>query len=364
MLKKHFKKIFLGIFLTSGLSAAIGGYLYFNSETYIKTLSWSEVSSKARQGHCVAQYLVGMEYIYASQFSRWLTEEDQKDYIRGVYWLERSAEQGYQPAQEDLVDFYIKAFKKTQSNDSLEQAKYWALKIGGKDKNNASDLGFIYIQQKDYEKAIEWYEKAGEAADLFELYNDASHPFHNAEKAAEKLLLMVDEAPSAGGKGARLYCLALIYQTGAKYCGSNTEEKGAIQPDQKKARKFMEQAAKLGNPEASRSIAYYYLYELGDGNLNEQKLKEALRLLEYAVITAPYWSYIDVFRLAELYETGKVNEIELSENLLLPNKEIDLSESLLLPNKGKATRFYKIACEKVPFWDAEVSGKCQKLLKF
>lgn len=177
---------------------------YYLDQEPAEAFKWALLASK--QGDACSQHTLGV--LYEQGFS------SQKANIKeAVKWLTKSADQGYDMAQERLFEMYydgdgvpkdyekaIKWIKEIAKNDKHDSgAQYqlammyengegvtkdykqmikWLIKAAENDSKQAQmNLGVIYYHGdkgalKDYKEAVKWFEKAAEAEDsLFESFN-------------------------------------------------------------------------------------------------------------------------------------------------------------------------------------------------
>ena len=161
---------------------------------------------KAAEGDALAQYSVGY---------RSLLEED---FEAAVHWLDRSAEQGYAPAQDRLGAMYL-------DGDGVEQdfetAAYWIIKAVAQGHVPAQErLASMYWHGKgvkrDLEKAAFWTAKAAEQGDAEAQFNLGFMYLKGkgvAERDLEKAAFWTAKAAEQGDAEAQ-FDLGLMYLDG------------------------------------------------------------------------------------------------------------------------------------------------------
>lgn len=107
----------------------------------------------AKQGHVVAQRLIGVRYLYGGAG----VEKDEEE---GMKWIRKSAESGCAFAQWNMGLCYLNG-QGVEKNS--EEAIKWFQKAG---KNGHSEafmsVGDFYSEGMDHEEAVKWYRKAAE----------------------------------------------------------------------------------------------------------------------------------------------------------------------------------------------------------
>jgi len=177
---------------------------YYIDQEPAEAFKWALLASK--QGDACSQHTLGV--LYKHGFS-----DQTADIKEAVKWLIKSADQGYDMAQEELFEMYydgdgvpkdyekaIKWIKEIAKNDKhnsgaqyqlammyengegvtkdYKQMIKWLIKAAKNDSKKAQlNLGVIYYHGdkgvlKDYKEAVKWFEKAAESEDsLFESFN-------------------------------------------------------------------------------------------------------------------------------------------------------------------------------------------------
>ena len=122
-------------------------------------MTMENIFKAARNGDKEKQYTMGLHNLYEC-----------RDYAEAVYWLEKSAEQGYDSAYLPLAKlFYEKDGKGIQTDYS--KALYWLKKAVKSVKEDNQEyammmLGDMYYHGKgtrvDYQRAADLYKRASE----------------------------------------------------------------------------------------------------------------------------------------------------------------------------------------------------------
>ena len=98
----------------------------------------------------------------------------QKNYVKKVEWLKKSAEEGYDWGMSNLAACYRDG---EGVQEDQEQAIAWfqkAYELHGDAAGNAANrIGLIYNRQKNYVKQVEWYKKSAEEGFDWGMYNVA-----------------------------------------------------------------------------------------------------------------------------------------------------------------------------------------------
>ncbi|WP_081827977.1 protein kinase domain-containing protein [Oribacterium sp. FC2011] len=187
--------------------------------------------------------------------------------------------------------------KETTTQESPEQRfnRYYEMAKGG-DKYGMYHLAYMYqcgdgIKQ-DYEKAIEWYEKAAESGHVTSLerlvdlglrYEEGDGVAQNYTKAKE----LYEKAAECGSEKA----LVNLFDLGLKY-----EEEGSNQ-DYEKAKECFEKAAEGGGAGAMNNIGILYFHGKGV----EQDFKKAKEWFEKAAEGGETYAMAN---LGEMYLNG------------------------------------------------------------
>ena len=180
--------------------------------TQLKLMTQSEFQvllTKAQSGDAPAQYEVALAYSMGKPVT--------KNYDEAGRWIQKSAEQGYPPAE----GAYGLGMRETNS----AVAERWMLR--GAEHGDASTqfwLGVAYEQNwfgtTDIELAIKWYRKAAEAGDpdaqveLGQKYADGEGVKQSYELAAKWFRKAAEHVPDLGGAGQGRYRLGQLYMEG------------------------------------------------------------------------------------------------------------------------------------------------------
>ena len=207
-----------------------------------------DIKELAFQGDSKAQYELGnrMSYIQNSEYNK-----------EAIFWLEKSANQGYGKSIDKLGDMYYNG-KVIGNNEkeSLEKAIYWyekaieqgivrqcvncyeyakekkakieknekeekalfekfTIEANKGDLSSQHNLGILYVKKEDYTKAIEWYEKAANKGypesqyNLGTMYDEGKGVKQDYKKAAEWY-----EKAAKNGLALAQYNLGYMYAMG------------------------------------------------------------------------------------------------------------------------------------------------------
>lgn len=189
-----------------------------------------------------------------AQFHTATFYEVQEDYLKAVYWYEKSAEQGYAPAQEAFGELWQKGLgtgvKKEPDNI---KAREWYEKAAA--QNNAlaqHKLSRLYYVGKgvkqDYSKAFSLEKQAAESGIAEAQYYlgwmyDHGRGCTKDQKAAFNWY----EKASAGGNTDAMVMVGYCYEYGT-----------GVQKDIAKANQWYEKAANLGNAVGQFNIGFQY----------------------------------------------------------------------------------------------------------
>ena len=111
----------------------------------------ADYRADAIKGDSIAQFNLGQCYCQGLGIN--------PDTIQAIHWWQKSAEQGYTDAQNNMGAAYNKGWGNLTQNK--EMAIYWYKKAAEKDcALPQKNLGSIYEDKEDYEEAFIWYKKA------------------------------------------------------------------------------------------------------------------------------------------------------------------------------------------------------------
>ena len=177
---------------------------------------FKQLSSEAQAGDREAQYWLAVLYNGDGKFVS-------KDSAKFLDWLNKSAEQGYAPAQETLEGFVNRNLFGT--NTDFVKAEMYLLR--GAEQENADSqlwLGVAYEQNRfgttDLKEAAKWYRKAAEQgqpdaqASLGMLYEYGDGVEQDYALAAEWYRKAAEHVPDLGGAGQGRNQLGLLYMSG------------------------------------------------------------------------------------------------------------------------------------------------------
>lgn len=191
---------------------------------------------KAQAGDIEAQANLGKMYCFGINV--------QKNYIKAVKWWKIAAENGHANAQYNLGVSYKLG---TGLPIDLEKSIFWFKKAAAADHTLAQyNLGGIYMQQKDYEKAIPLIKKAADKGDNSALDLLAQYHFI-VEKNKTKAIELFEKAATNGNANSCAF-LTDFYLSEKKY---------------DKALTWAEKAAINQNPDGFTYMALIYLKGLG-----------------------------------------------------------------------------------------------------
>ena len=177
---------------------------------------FKQLSSQAQAGDREAQYWLALLYKEGGRFVP-------KNLGTSVEWLNKSAEQGYAPAQQALEGFINRNLFGT--NRDFVKAEMYLLR--GAEQGNADSqfwLGVTYEQNRfgttDLKEAAKWYRKAAEQGQpdaqtsLGMLYEDGDGVEQDYAVAAKWYRKAAEHVPDLGGAGQGRNHLALLYMEG------------------------------------------------------------------------------------------------------------------------------------------------------
>lgn len=178
---------------------------------HLKTMSPSDLQMliiKAQAGDAVAQYLLGRAYD-----RRLLPKNDEKS----AEWFQKSAEQGYAPAQRLYGLLY--------AHTNPPVGERWMLRAAEQGDAEAQFwLGVAYEQNwfgtTDIKEAVKWYQKAAQGGnpdaqvELGQKYEDGEGVEQSFKFAAELFQKAAEHAPDLGGAGQGRNRLGLLYMKG------------------------------------------------------------------------------------------------------------------------------------------------------
>lgn len=154
---------------------------------------------EAETGNAETKYDLSQRYLTGDQVNQ--------DYGKSIYWLAKSAEQGYPTAQYALGVYYYNEGTKTVFGDtSYKQAKYWFEKAAEQGYAEAQyELSVIYYEgigeNYDYKKAKYWFEKAIKHGTAEELYRIGAKCVSNEDY--ERAIPLLEKALKQGIEGAK-----------------------------------------------------------------------------------------------------------------------------------------------------------------
>ncbi|MCQ2974792.1 MAG: AarF/UbiB family protein [Bacteroidales bacterium] len=316
--------------LDKGLSYLLE--LAFKENTYAQVLlakyyksketSESLLTKSAGLGNPMAQFLLSERYKSGTGVKR--------DARNRLFWLFKSAEQGYSYAQKFLGIFY--SLDPVFKND--EKAFEWAYRSAKQGNIYCySDLGAHYSYGKgvvrDLDKAIEFFTKVaelGDASDKFNLGFRYENGMYNIPPNTTKAFEWYTISAELGYEKAQ-YKLALCYENGKgveKSFGNALEwyKKSADQGNaeaQFKLSRFFEYFLKsptMQNAEGLRKVGL--CYELGYGV--DKDLEKAF---DYYSRSAEEGDSRALYRLAGFYDKGVVVEQDVEKATLLYKQSAD-----------------------------------------
>jgi TPR repeat protein len=176
---------------------------------------FNQLSSQALMGDREAQYWLALLYRHGGKFVP-------KDSVKSVDWLNKSAEQGYAPAQRILDGFAMNL--SGLNRDPVGNEMYL---LRGAEQGNADSqfwLGVAYEQNwfgtTDLKEAAKWYRKAAEQGQpdaqtsLGMLYEYGDGVEQDYALAAEWYRKAAEHVPDLGGAGVARSRLASLYMEG------------------------------------------------------------------------------------------------------------------------------------------------------
>jgi TPR repeat protein len=176
---------------------------------------FNHLFSQAVMGDREAQYWLALLYRDGGKFVP-------KDSVKSVDWLNKSAEQGYAPAQRVLDGFTMNL--SGTNRDPVGNEMYL---LRGAEQGNADSqfwLGVAYEQNwfgtTDVKEAAKWYRKAAEQGQpdaqtsLGMLYEDGEGVEQDYAVAAEWYRKAAEHVPDLGGAGVGRSRLASLYTEG------------------------------------------------------------------------------------------------------------------------------------------------------
>ena len=339
------------------------GYLYGIGVAEDPDKALSYFKEAAMKGVAQAQYFYGAGIIDDS------TTTDQ-----GIFFLQKSADQGYVPAYSMLANYYFgtedyeKALKNAQiaanSGDAegesmlallyfygcgvdkdLDQARYWAQLSANQENNKGyTMLGSIYCAEENYLNALPYLQKGAELGNNQAriLLADVYHEGRGVEKDVKKAYVLLKDAIADGNEDAQkaldyyhytddiddtsaieqstlsaesddpasLLLLAARYQEG----------KG-VKKDLTKAFTLNKRAADMGYAPAQATMAWFYKQGLG----TEKNLQKAF---EYTLKAAKQ-DYTGTYgNLACMYYSGIGTPVNYPEARYWGEKGVELGDSI------------------------------------
>lgn len=203
------------------------GMDYVNDKNFVKGLS--HLRSAAKKGHLEAQYQCAS--LYAHNGIGRCYDNDIKDYGDAVRWYLKAAQRGHVEAQYWLGWCYEEGYG---TKKDVQKALYWYQKAG--EAGNFGGLmscGHIYKEKKDVQKALYWYQKAGESGNSAGLmacgsiYEDGKLVLPDKGKALEWYLKVAEQ----GDTDVQYRCAKMYFEGGE-----------GLQPDLDKALYWAERA--------------------------------------------------------------------------------------------------------------------------
>lgn len=127
-------------------------------------LAWGQNSSRSNPKDAEAQFQYGVAYIRNRTVAA--------DVDKGIYWLKKSAEQGYIPAQTAIGELYYGGIG---VHKNYHEAHKWLLVAGENGDARAQELlGTMYMfgfgVRQDEKKGVYWYKKAANPNNLSGYY--------------------------------------------------------------------------------------------------------------------------------------------------------------------------------------------------
>ncbi len=269
-----------------------------------------ELFGKACSHYAKAQFLIALKEI-VEPLHQGAYEESYQDVFSELL---QSADQGFQPAQEALFQFYVNDQSKKYSSrgKSAEFFKkifreYKGYAEEAADSTAMTNLGMMFQwgigTDADLKLAVRWYEKAAEKGDSRAMtYLGRIYEFDGkgiVPSSPQKALELYKRAHEAGnGHGTQNYALM-------RY------EKPANEDDEKKLTQLLEKAHRQGFPQAAALLGPRYIEGIGA----EKSPERAYSLFQTA---ASYWMNPDTQGLyldALLNGVGVVRNFELAKQV-------------------------------------------------
>ena len=272
------------------------GDSYYYGKGVFKNLPKAVVwyTKAAKQGNAEAQYRLGMCFLVGQGVN--------SNIKLAIEWFEKSAEQGNTDALKELgdiyrwgtrveenyskaVDYYAEAYRLGRKFDLEYEAKKgnsyaqyklaeclgfgkeaeeWLVKLAEKNLVEAQYiLADMYLNGKEYEKAVAWFTKAAEQNDansqakLGALYDwglGVQQDFKKAVELWEKSI----ENDKNGGNPVVLFSLGECYRTGR-----------GVSKNDNTAFSYYYKSAKLGYDEAQFKVGLFYIAGIG-GEQNDK----------------------------------------------------------------------------------------------
>jgi TPR repeat protein len=166
---------------------------------------WQTLLREAESADAEAQYWLAR--IYAE--GRLLPKDTEKS----VHWYQKSAEQGYAPAE-----YAVCMDRAKQDPMEVEQCMWRAAEQGVPDVQFW--LGVAFEQVGDKQESLKWFKRAAEGGnpdaevELGELYEDGDGVEQNYALAAEWYREAAEHVPNLGGAGQGRNHLGLLYLAG------------------------------------------------------------------------------------------------------------------------------------------------------
>lgn len=214
-----------------------------------------------------------------------------KDYKEAFKVFEKAAYAGNDKAQYYVGEYY---YEGRAGEQSFEKGVFWLEKSAEKDNEEAlNKLGKIF-EEKDYEKAIEYYQRALSKHNVEANFNIAMLYLSLPEMDIQKVIKYLNRAGEAG-KIEAYYRIGKIYQEGT-----------FLRTDIKEAKKYFEKAAEKDYALAQLELGKFYL----GGNGFVQNYPKAFELIE-AASKAGVVEAMGI--LGSLYENGQGTYKNLAE---------------------------------------------------
>ena len=246
------------------------------------------------------------------------SNETEDDDAEAVSWLEKATEKGDFSAAGNLAIMYGRGQGVTQDYKKAMELLEWSADNGI--SGSMHTMGWVYEygnygQQIDIEKALKWYETAGENKyedaessiqrviqtiyDTAENYRTGSNGYEKNEEEAIKYYKLVaeDENVEESLEGESCRYLGLIME-------NNETDK-----DDMEGVSWYKKASEKGDIIAMNNLAFMYAY----GNVVEQDYTEAMKLFKQAADGGNNASMINIGYNYEFGECGQ--QIDLEEAL-------------------------------------------------